>query len=77
MLSVPQHGWPAPPHASQVPCSEQNVFGAVQTATGPGSSQQGCERPPHAPHAPLAEQVPDSDIPFGAVQVVPEATHFV
>lgn len=77
MLSVPQHGWPTPPQAWQVPPVEQKVFGDVQTWAGPGSSQQGCESPPHAPHAPVAEQVPGSTIPFGAVQLVPEATHFV
>ena len=80
MLSVAQHGWPAPPQAWQVlpaPCPEQKVFGAVQTQTGPGSSQQGCESPPHEPHEPVAEQVPGSTMPPGAVQLVPEAMHFV
>jgi hypothetical protein len=77
VLSVPQHGWPAPPQAWQVPCVEQKVFAAVQTLIGPGRSQQGWERSPHAPHAPVAEQVPGSNMPFGALHVVPEATHFV
>jgi len=53
------------------------VFGAVQTQAGPGISQHGCESPPHEPHAPVAEQVPPSDMPFGAVQAAPEAMHFV
>jgi hypothetical protein len=75
--SIGQHGWPTPPQAWQVPCSEQKVFGAVQTKAGPGISQHGCESPPHEPHTPVAEQVPPSDMPFGAVQAAPEAMHFV
>ena len=77
--STGQHGWPAPPQAWQVPvpCSEQKVFGAVQTKAGPGISQHGCESPPHEPHAPVAEQAPPSDEPFGAMQAAPEARHFV
>jgi hypothetical protein len=80
--SIGQHGWPAPPQAWQVPvpCTEQKVFGAVQTQAGPGISQHGCESPPHPPHALMAlvaEQVPPSDVPFGAVQVAPAAMHFV
>jgi len=54
------------------------VFGAVQTQDGPGISQHGCESPPHEPHEPVvAEQAPPTDEPSGAVQVAPEAMHFV
>ena len=49
----------------------------MQTQTGPGISQHGCESPPHEPHEPVAAQVPPTDVPFGAVQVAPEAMHFV
>ena len=75
--STGQHGWPAPPQAWQIPCTEK-VFGAVQTQAESGSWQHGCESPPHEPHEPVAAQVlPASAMPFGAVQAAPEAMHFV
>jgi hypothetical protein len=70
MVAVPQHGWPAPPQATQVeepPLVRHVVLGAVQRLP----VQHGSPRPPQVPQAP-SWQVPPTVEPqlvFAALQV--------